>query len=120
MKERRWLHEEHQSPAFFIFIFIFIMCFVLLNYWEQRQRAAVAMVKKEPHPLSFIHPGTREKTIHPSLSGLRQTAHQPRKIRNQAPTKGAEQENQINTWGGSNRDTLAVDTNNEINNSYNQ
>jgi len=34
--------------------------------------------------------GAREKAINPSLSGLRATAHQPRKIRNQTPPKGAE------------------------------
>jgi len=34
--------------------------------------------------------GAREKAINPSLSGMRPTAHQPRKIRNQIPTKGAE------------------------------
>ena len=26
------------------------MCFVLINYWEQRLLAALAMVKKKPHP----------------------------------------------------------------------
>jgi len=95
------------------------MCFVLINYWEQRLRAALAMVKEKPHPLSVIHPGAREKAIDPSPYGMRPTAHQLRKMRNQTPTKGAEQENQINTWGGINRKTLAVDTNNnKINNCY--
>jgi len=37
------------SLFYFLFLF-FIMCFVLNNYWEQRLRAALAMVKKEPHP----------------------------------------------------------------------
>jgi len=64
-------------------------------------------------------PGAREKAINPSLSGIRPTAPQPRKIRNQTLTKGAEEENQITTWGGINRKTLAVDTNNKINNCYN-
>jgi len=41
---------------------------------------------------------------------MRPTAHQPRKIGNQIPTEGAEQENQINTPGGINRKTLAEDT----------
>jgi len=71
-------------------LFFYIMCFVLINYWEQRLYAALAMVKKKPHPLSFIHPGAREKAINPSLSGMRPTAHQPRKIRHQTPTKEAE------------------------------
>ena len=95
------------------------MCFVLFNYWEQRLRAALAIVKKKPHLLCFIHRSAREKTINPSPSGPRPTAHQPRKIGNQTPTKKAEPENQINTCGGINRKTLAVDTNNTINNGYN-
>jgi len=45
------------------------MCFVLFNYWEQRLRAVLTMVKKKPHPLYFINPGAREKTINPSPSG---------------------------------------------------
>jgi len=61
------------------------MCFVLNNYWEQRLRAALAMVKKKPVPT--YPPGTREKAIHPTLSGTRPTAHQPRKIRNQHSLK---------------------------------
>jgi len=95
------------------------MCFVLINYWEQILRAELPMIKKKPHPLVYP-PGAREKAINPSLSGMRPTAHQPGKIRNQTPTKGAEQENQINTWGGINRKTLAVGTINKMNNSYNQ
>jgi len=67
------------------------------------------MVNKEPHPL-FEPTGAWEKGINPSVSGTRPTPHQPRKIGNQTPTKGAEQENQINTQGGINRKTLAVDT----------
>jgi len=94
------------------------MCFVLNNYWEQRLRVALAMVKKERHPLFFLQPGTREKAINPSLSGMRPTAHQPRKIRNPAPTRRSKRKMQINTWGGTNRKTLAVDTN-KINNCYN-
>jgi len=92
---------------------------IVINYWEQRLRAALAMVKKKPHPPSFVHPGTREKTINPSLFGPRPTTQQPCKIRNETPTKGAKQESQINTWGEINRKTLAVDTTNEINNCYN-
>jgi len=52
--------------------------------------------EKTPSP-NYIHPGAREKAINPSPYGMGPTAHQPRKIRNQTPTKGAEQENQINT-----------------------
>jgi len=86
------------------------MCFVLINYWEQRLRAALAMVKKKSHPLIFLLPGTREKAINPSLSGMRPTAHQPRKIGSPPLTKRSKRKIQINTWGGINRKTLAVDT----------
>jgi len=44
------------------------------------------MVKKNLREPS----GAREKAINPRLSGPRPTAHQPYKIRNQTPTKGAE------------------------------
>ena len=94
------------------------MCVVLNNYWEQRQRVALAMVKKKPHPLSFIHPGAREKAINSSLSSMRPTAHQTRKIRTPPPTRRSKRKIQINTWGGINRKTLAADTN-KINNCYN-
>jgi len=94
------------------------MCFVLRNYWEQRVRAALAMVKKEPHPRFFLQPGTREKAMNPSLSGMRPTAHQPRKIGNPPPTRGSKRKIQINTWGGIKRKTLAVDAN-TINDCYN-
>ena len=111
----REMVRETQISCFFFFVlfsffFFFIMCFVLINYWEQRLRAALAMVKKKPHPLIFLLPGTREKTINPSLSGMRPTAHRPRKIRNPPPTKRSKRKIQINTWGGINRKSLAVDT----------
>jgi len=83
------LGGPHPNPLPFFFTFFFYMCFVLINYWDQRLRAALAMVKKEPHP-HFYPPGGREKAINPSLSGMRPTTHQPRKIRNQTPTKRAE------------------------------
>ena len=41
--------REPKSLPFF-FRFFFIMCFVLNNYWEQKLRSALAMVKKKPHP----------------------------------------------------------------------
>jgi hypothetical protein len=37
------------------------------------------MVKKNP---LYIHPGTREKAINPSSSGLKPTARQPHRKRN--------------------------------------
>jgi len=112
------VRDPNPISAFF-FLFFFFICFVLINYWEQRLRAALAMVKKEPYPLfSFLQPGTREKPINPSLSGMRPTADQPRNIRNPPPTRQLKRKLQISTWGGVNRETLAVDTN-KINNCFN-
>ena len=34
---------------FFFFFFSYIMCFVLIDYGEQRPRAVLAMAKKKPH-----------------------------------------------------------------------
>jgi len=99
-----------QNPCLYLLFFFFIMCFVLINYWEQRLRAALAMVKKKSHPLIFLLPGPREKAINPSLSGMRPTAPQPRKIRNPPPTKRSKRKIQIHTLGGINRQTLAVNT----------
>jgi len=64
------------------------MCFVLFIVEVQRLRAALAIVEKNLR----VPTGAKEKAINPSLSGLRATAHQPRKKRNQTPTKGAESE----------------------------
>ena len=89
---REMVQVPNPMPIFvyFLFFFFFIICFVLMNYWEQRLHVALAMVKRNPHPLCFIHPGARGKTINPSLSGARPTAHQPLKIGNQSPTEGAQ------------------------------
>ena len=56
---------------------------------------------------------TREKAINPSPSGMGPTARQPHqnKKSNSDYLTGAKKENQITTWGGINRKTLAVDTN---------
>ena len=35
---------------FFIFSFFYLICFVLNNYWYQRLRAVLAMVRKKAHP----------------------------------------------------------------------
>ena len=70
----------------FSFLLLFFLCFVLFIDKIQRLRAALAMVKKNLREPT----GAREKAINPGLSGPRQTAHQPHKIRNQTPTKGAE------------------------------
>jgi len=37
------------------------MCFVLINHWEQRLRAALDIVKKEPHPLFYSNPAPGNK-----------------------------------------------------------
>jgi len=60
----RGVEEMVRDPnlmPFFFFFFCFIMCFVLINYWEQRLRAALPMVKKEPHPLFFSNPAPGKK-----------------------------------------------------------
>jgi len=62
------------------------MCFVLFVRKVQRLRAALAMVKQNLREPT----GAREKAVNPSLSGLRPTAHQPSKIKNQTLTRGAE------------------------------
>jgi len=80
------------------------MCFVSFIVYVQRLRAALAMVKKNLR----VPTGARETAINPSLSGPRPTAHQPCKIRNPPPTRRSKRKRQINTWGGINRKTLAV------------
>jgi len=78
------------SLHFFFHFFCFfhhVLC--INNLRDQGLRAALVMIKKEPHP-HFKPTGTREKAVNPSPSGTRATAHQPRKIGNQTPTKGAE------------------------------
>jgi len=51
--------DPNPMPCF-LFIFFF-MCFVLINYWEQRLCAALAMVKKKPHPLLLSTPAPGKK-----------------------------------------------------------
>jgi len=116
MKELTGLREEPKSLPFsffsfcylfFSFFFYHVLC--INNLRGQRLRAVLAIVKTEPQPL--LKPtGAREKAINPSLSGMRPTVHQPHKIGNQTQTKRAEQENEINTSEGINRNTLAVET----------
>jgi len=97
---------QDPTPMPFGCFFFQVLC--IINYGEQRPHGALAMAKKKPHPLSFIHPGTREKATNPSPSGMRPTAHQPRKIRNPPPTKRSKRKIQINTWGGINRKTVDI------------
>ena len=59
------IFRDPKSHAFFFtFSLFFIMCSVLINYWEQRLRAALAMVKKKSHPLFFstVAPGKEQST----------------------------------------------------------
>jgi len=54
MQELRWLREQPKSHALFLCFFCFfyhVLC--NNNLQEQGLRAALAMVKKEPHPLFF-------------------------------------------------------------------
>jgi len=63
------------KPMSFFFLF-FIMCFVLNNYWEQRLRAALAMVKeKAPSPLIHPVPGKKPST---QVSLVRDQPHSSR------------------------------------------
>ena len=121
MKELRWLGEEPKSHAFFLFLFFFSFFFHLLwiNQLLGTKTTCSASYGNErtPSPI-FLQPGTMEKAINPSLSGMRPTAHLPRKIRNPPPTRWSKRKIQINTWVGINRKTLAVDAN-KVNNCYN-
>jgi len=118
MKELRWLREEPKSHVF-LFIFYFFYHVLCINQLLGTKTTCSASHGKERTPSpTFLQLGTREKAINPSLSGMRPTAHQPRKIRNPPPTRRSKRKIQINTWGGINRKTLAVDAN-KINNCYN-
>ena len=104
-----------QIPCLFVF-FLFLSCALYSQPTGTKTTYSASYGKERTPPL--LPTGAREKAINPSLYGMRPTARQPRKIRNQTPTKRAEQENQTNTRGGINRKTLAVDTNNKRNNCY--
>jgi len=92
------------------------MCFVLINYWEQRLRAALAIVKKELHPISCIHPapGKKQSTEVPLVRDQPHTSHTKEEIK--LRLRRLNEKHQINTRAGINRKTLAVDTN-KVNNS---
>jgi len=68
------------KPLYFLFFFFFyhVLC---INQLLGTKTTCSASYGKErtPSPI-FLQPGTREKAINPSLSGMRPTAHQPRKI----------------------------------------
>jgi len=61
---RKYLDGCVKNPnpkAFFIF-FLFLHVLCMINYWEQRLCAALAMVKKKPHPhLSTRRQGKRHQ-----------------------------------------------------------
>ena len=106
--------------SFFFFFFFFFYHVLCINQPLGTKTTCSASYCKERTPSpTFLQPGTREKAINPSLSSIRPTTHQPRKIRNPPPTRRSKRKIQINTWGGINRKPLAVDTN-KINNCYNQ
>jgi len=109
--------RDPNSMSFFLFFFFFhVLCINQLLGTKTTCSASYGK-EKTPSPI-LLQPSTREKAINPRLSGTRPTAHQPRKIRNPPPTKRSKRKIQINTWGGNNRKTLAVDTN-KVNDCYN-
>jgi len=101
---------------FFSFFFFHVLC--INQLLGTKTKCSASYGKEKTSAPIFLHPGTREKAINPSLSGMRPTAHQPRKIRNPPRTEQSKRKIQINTWGGINRKTLAVDAN-KIKNCYN-
>jgi len=120
MKELRWLREEPKSNRFCFFSFFFsfwfyIMCFVLINYWEQRLRGALAMVKKNRHPLllSTPIPGKKPSTQVSLVRDQLHTSHAKEELK--LRLQGRNKKHQINTWRGINRKALAIDTN-KVNN----
>jgi len=54
--------------------------------------------------------GAREKAINPSISGPRPAHTSHAKYEIQLRLEGRNKKHQINTWGGINRKTLAVQT----------
>jgi len=109
------VRDPNPMPFFFSSFFFFIFNVFFLLGTKSACSASYGM--KNPSISNQQVPGKKPSTHIPLV--WNQQPHQPRKIGNQSPTKRTEQENQINTWGGINRKTLAVDTNNKINNCYN-
>jgi len=103
----REMVRDPNPMSFFSFFFFFSFLSCALYYQPMGTKTTCsAGYGKERTPLLLLPTGAREKAINSSLTGTRPSAHQPRKIGNQTPTKGAEQENHINTRGGINRKTL--------------
>jgi len=115
------VEEMFRDPNLHQFFFLFFSFYHVLHINQLLETKSTCSAshgkEKTPFPI-FYPPSTREKTINPSLAALGPTAHQPCKVRNETPTKGVEQESQTNTWVGIDRKTLAVETNNTINNCY--
>jgi len=96
----------YRKKSFFYLFFIILDLFRLLG--TKSACSASYGIKKPP----ITKPtGAREKTINPSPSGPEPIAHQPHQIRNLPLTRRSKRKIQIDTWGGINRKTLAVDTN---------
>ena len=91
------VRDPNPMPFFFTFFIFFISCALYYELLGTKTTSSASYGKKKPPSPNYIHSGAREKAINPSPSGMRPNAHQPRKIRNQTPTKGAEQESQITT-----------------------
>ena len=98
--------QDPTPMPFFVFFFFHVLCINQLLGTKTTCSASYGK-EKTPSPI-FLQPGIREKAINPSLSGMRPTAHQPRKIRNPPPTKRSKRKIQINTWGGINRKTVDI------------
>ena len=75
---QKMICDQNLMPLFhflcFPFSFFYIVCFVLFNYAEQRLRAALARVKKEPHPLFFSNQAPGRKPS-PQVSLVRDQPH---------------------------------------------
>ena len=55
------VRDPNPMPFFLFFFFLYhVRC--INNYWEQRLRAGLAMVKKNPHPLYHPAPGQKLST----------------------------------------------------------
>ena len=76
---RKMVHDPTPKRVFFFFLY-HVLCIQL----QGTKTACSASYGKEktPSPPGCIPPGTMEKAINPSPSGLGPTAHQPHKIRN--------------------------------------
>jgi len=77
------IYVSSLSLLLFFFFFFYISG---LGFKVQNMRAVLAMATKKLE-IQKNPPGTREKAINPSLSGLGPTAHQTHQLRNTTPTR---------------------------------